>query len=290
MDCIQDKGQHDIPNLVAPSRFTFSTSPADFNMFSKSDRSSRRRASYSSPRSDSRLPNTLNHTELTRLRSSAFWELHRSVAENGEGFVQRMRDYEHVRSLQVSDPTRRGRKRVFDSQGTRNASYLLDSDASDDDDDIQIFAGEVSSSPGSRHPHHSIRTFSLDVPDLRQSEGGYSESSRHTHPIIPSRPPSLTYNPGGGGFSIPGTSDSPSSPSMLLSSSSNTPSSPSSPIQPHPSASFDEQAPSMPSEKALSDLSLALANGAGSINDYACLENLTNFQQIDAGESGDLWH
>jgi hypothetical protein len=46
----------------------------------------------------------------------------------------------------------------------------------------------------------------------------------------------------------------------------------------------------MSSDKALADLSLALANGAGGINDYGYLENLTTFQSMDDGQPGELWH
>ena len=83
---------HDTPRTIVPSGFALPSSSADFNLFPKSNRSSRRRASYSPPRSETGLSNSLSQSELTRLRSSAFWELHQSITENGEGFVQRMRD------------------------------------------------------------------------------------------------------------------------------------------------------------------------------------------------------
>ncbi|KXN89894.1 hypothetical protein AN958_04898 [Leucoagaricus sp. SymC.cos] len=297
--------QHDTPHGVAHSGFVFSTSSADFNLFPNSTRSSRRRASYSSPRSESALPSAPDQIELTRLRSNAFWELHRSITENGEGFVQRMRDYERVRSCQTSEPIRRGRKRAFHPQTTRTVPCIADSDGSEDeDDDVQIFAGELSIQPSSRSFHHGKRAASMDVPcyNSRKSEAGYHVPLKPSH-FSPSSSPSSD----GDGLPLPVVSGSPLSPSVL-SLSSTTPSSLSSPIQsqrlnmdncPNFSLppSISHSASTSPlnrmflsSDKAVSDLTLALASGAGGLNDYSYLQNLSNLQPMDTGETGELWH
>ncbi|KAF9452636.1 hypothetical protein P691DRAFT_177223 [Macrolepiota fuliginosa MF-IS2] len=295
MDYVQDQHKHDTPHSVISSRSVFPTSPADFNILPKSDRASRRRASCPSPRSDNSLSNSLNHTELTRLRSNAFWELRRSVAENGEGFVERMRDYEYLRSRQAPDSHRKGRRRIFNPQPSMNTTYSPDSDISDDDDDdIQIFAGEVSSIQNPR-PCHDSWAFSRDVFGLYQSENGHSEGSGYAPSTVPCSSPPLTYHLDSEGLSMPTDSTSPTPPST-------TPSSLSSPVQSQfididnnspstsLSSSFVGRPPSISAERAVSDLTLALANGAGSISDYTCLQNLAGFRQLDAGQPGELWH
>ncbi|KAF5356315.1 hypothetical protein D9756_003889 [Leucocoprinus leucothites] len=298
--------QHDTTSTIAPSTFVFSTTSADFNIFPKSGRSSRRRAGYSPSRSNGELVNSPNQTELTRLRSTAFWELHRNVAENGEGFIQRMRDYEHLRSCQVADPTRRNRKCGFHPQTTRNTSYIANSDESDDNEDIQIFAGELPIKSDPYSPHHEKRAGSMDVPyhSPRDRQQESQETSVLAHQIQSS--PSVSE---GGGFTLPSIFDASLSLSAF-SPSSTAPSSLSSTIQsqrlnvdsasssfslppsisPPVSASSIDQMHSLPSDKAVSEITLALANGAGGINDYSHLQNFTNFQHMDGGEPGELWH
>jgi len=78
------------------------------------------------------------------LRSSAFWELRRSIAENGEGFVRRMRVYEGSRSrqtihLKIKEAEKRGRKRL---SSKKHAAIHNSDDDDDDDDDIQICSGD----------------------------------------------------------------------------------------------------------------------------------------------------
>jgi hypothetical protein len=306
MDCPQPPEQHNTPGTTTPSSFSFSTSSVDFNIFPTSDRSSRRRASYSSSRSDGGFPNPPNHTELTRLRSNAFWELHQSVAENGDGFVRRMRDYERVRSGQITDPGHRGRKRVFHPHSTWSTTYIPDSDESDDHNDIQILAGEFSVNPKSRLSQYGKSAISMDVPsyNIRNSDEGYYEASKHSHQIKPSASSSFSD---GDGLTLPAAmSDGPLSPS-LFSISSATPSSPSPPVQSQKldidncsffslppsfshsiSTSYVDQTP-ISSDKAVADLTLALASGAVGINDYNQLQSLTNFQHMDEGDPGELW-
>lgn len=213
-----------------------------------------------------------------------------------------MRDYEHTRSRQVSDPARRGWKRPFNPQTNWTAPYRHDSDVSDDDSDVQIFAGEGAGSPSSSR--HTKRGVPLDAPcpNLRQGEVLCSDASRCTPSTQPHSSPSLTYLDDMG-FPIPVHIGSPVSVSTF-SSASTSPSSLSSvqslpldvencsilSLPSAPSSSFIRQTPSASSEKAVSDLSLAFANGAGSIHDYDCLQNLAGLQHIDGGDPGELWH
>lgn len=252
--------------------FTFPASSADFNLFPHSRCSPRRHVNHTPPTLDDQ-PNSI---EMSRLRSDAFWELHKSVAENGEGFVQRMRDYERTRSWQTLDRSRKGRKRAFNVQLNHSASSLFDTVLLNDNEDVQIVAGE--DWPGSSDDHfQKHRQFCTD-------------DSRCTAPFISTS------------LASPADGDSPMSTSTSLSCSS--PSSPSSSpslsldghasvtsIHPSPQ-SLSGQTTSVPSEKALSELSLALANGAGGINDYNHLQNLagTDSEAVDAGGPGELWH
>ncbi|KAF8844051.1 hypothetical protein BDN67DRAFT_963543 [Paxillus ammoniavirescens] len=86
--------------------------------------------------------------ELARLRSEAFWELQKSVEENGEGFVKRMRELEDSRSKSVQHSRARGierrrRKRYSPSVPTTRATRKTS--LSDDDDDVLILSSDVSS-------------------------------------------------------------------------------------------------------------------------------------------------
>jgi len=289
IDEIQGQDHCDTPRSVVSKRFP--SSSAEFNLFPKS----RRRADYSSPR--------LNHNELTRLRSKAFWELHRSIAENGEGFVRRMRDYERIRSRQISDPSGRSRKRVCSSNTTRSSSYMPDSDVSDDDE-VQIFAGELSNPTSQpRQPGSWVTSLDGHSPNLWPTENCHPSRSGYIPPILSSPSPPTPHR-AGKGRSVPASSNPVSPPSPIPSSSTISLASPHTPLRhldvddssmlspspsPQPSPSFG-RACFMSPEKIMSDLSLALANGAGSINDYSCIENVPTSQQIDGGDPGELWH
>lgn len=285
-----------LPCTTVPSGSTLPSSSADFNLFPKSNRSSKRRASYSLPSSEPGLSNSLSQSELTHLRSSAFWELHQNITENGEGFVQRMRDYEYVRSCQSLEPTRRPRKRLH-PQTTPHTSYTADTDESDDEEDIQILAGDLSTIPSSNSPRHGKQSTSINV-SYHRLTSGEQEYNQFLHQ---NQPPSTMLQ----GNSLPTISDSSLSSSAFSFSSTN-PSLLSSPIQfQHPdsdmsslssslsppgSTSSLDHTPPLSSDKVISEITLALANGAGAIRDYSHLQNLTSFEHMGAGESGELWH
>lgn len=282
-----------LPCTTVPSGYTLPSSSADFNLFPKSNRSSRRRASYSPPSSEPGLSKSLSQSELTHLRSSAFWELHQNITENGEGFVQRMRDYEYVRSCQSLEPTRRPRKRLH-PQTTPHTSYTADTDESDDEEDIQILAGDLSTNPSSKSSRHGKQPTSINVPYHRLTSGE-QEYNQFLHQNQP-----LSMMPEGN--SLPTISDSSLSSSAFSFSSTNPSllssqhpdsdisSSLSSSLSPPGSASSLDRTPPLSSDKVISEITLALANGAGAIRDYSHLQNLTSFEYMGAGESGELWH
>ncbi|OCH96532.1 hypothetical protein OBBRIDRAFT_787087 [Obba rivulosa] len=168
------------PPLTRPAFTGFACTPDAFDLFP--NRKSPRRVSQASPRLSDPTPSsrTVPLDELSRLRSDAFWELHRSVAENGEGLVRRMRDWEDSRSRpearlerpHVKDQARR--KRRF----TRH-SFTLSEDTPvipvmEDEEDIEIVYGDASSGSAYSHtrsPPHKKRAASLgmmdvDVPDI----------------------------------------------------------------------------------------------------------------------------
>jgi hypothetical protein len=196
-----------------------------------------------------------------------------------------MRDYERTRSRQTLDHTRKGRKRASNVQLSHSTSSHFDSDLSNDNEDVQIVAG---------------KDWPVSSDDHFQQRGEFcSDDSRYIAPLVSASlarpvdgeyPVSIyTHSP----ISTSTTSPSCTSPSSLSSTQSlsldghtsvfSIPSSP---------PSFSGQTASVPSEKALSELSLALANGAGSINDYNRLQNLAGIDSkaMDEGGSGELWH
>lgn len=282
IDEIQGREQCDAPRSVVSPRFP--SSSADFNLFPKS----RRRTEYSSPRP--------HRKELTHIRSKAFWELRRSIAENGEGFVRRMRDYECVRSRRI-DSSNRSRKRVCTSNTPGNPSYMSDSDVSDDDD-VQIFVGELSNDNSqSHHSGNWVTRLDGPSPNLWPTQDSVDESGY----MMPILPPPLSFTPyrAGQARSAPLSPDSVASPSAL-----SPPPALSSALPPIPLRHLDDCSVFSPSssllpphsfgpthstDKTVSDLGLALANGAGSINDYSYPENLPTFQSADGNDPGELW-
>ncbi|KAG6832465.1 hypothetical protein H0H92_001511 [Tricholoma furcatifolium] len=217
-----------------------------------------------------------NLRNISRLRSNAFWELHRSVAENGEGLVRRMRDYEHSRSrtdvyLKAKEAQKRGRKRSSVINLARRVQHVRlhsDSDHGDDeeeddeeDDEVQIFAGELPrlSLAGMHYPPK--RSMSLDVKDT--SGRGCQLATNRRYSRRGSSPPFIHLERE---ELSPGTI---SSPTPIPSSGSRT-------------------------EKAIAALSLAMANGAGGITDYGSVlsvaSNLPLHDECQVGEMQQNYH
>jgi hypothetical protein len=277
----------------------FATTPAEFNLTARSQRfpvkprRSDTRNSVDQPMSSNRE----NLTELIRLRSSAFWELRRSIAENGEGFVRRMRVYEGSRSrqaihLKVKEAEKRGRKRL--SSEKRAAIHN-----SDDDEDIQICSGDSSSKiqkfsfcggrPGGRSLHAmDVDNCQLDSPSTWNMTSclscGEQCSSNLQLEIFPSTQDTEPHFPS----SI--VSSPPSSPRSLYEPSSST--------SPPSSGSLSPSTDDLPlpllsttsCHRVVAALNLALANGAGSLEDYSSLWEYQSRFQTEHYDHGDLWH
>ncbi|KAF9499790.1 hypothetical protein BDN71DRAFT_1502686 [Pleurotus eryngii] len=201
--------------------------------------------------------------DLRGLRTSAFWELHRSIAESGEGFVRRMQDLES--SLSQPDILSKGRESTL--IGKRRSSIIpsppcsarLDqmSNCNDDEDDVQILNGEVGVNQWSQLSS-SFRDSSQVPLAYRTDDEEATSSSISVHSS-----PSTT--------SLPFPS-SDSSTSLAYSAG--------------PSAL---EYPSSHSDKALAALTLALANGAAGLTDFAALQALHAPLAMDECQVGDMW-
>ncbi|KJA29269.1 hypothetical protein HYPSUDRAFT_504833 [Hypholoma sublateritium FD-334 SS-4] len=287
---------------------TFATTPAQFNLFSRPSKSPGRKGRRNPP-SEPKVQHERQHgylSDLVRLRSSAFWELRQSISENGEGLVRRMRDYEKSRSRhgahhQAKEAEKRERKRFR----SKKRKVLLDtSDASDDD--ILISSGESA--------NHILRgTFLRTVKD--PAEAMVVDSSRSSAHHTRSNYADTQYT-----TSFPTTDDEYSTPTFGRESGEFISQSPSGSMQSSkpslshsrgesPCSSFvslpfsspimwDEDlsvpssvsGPSTASEKAIAALNLALANGAGSINDYSPVNQYEEVFSVENYDHGDLWN
>ncbi|KAJ7071227.1 hypothetical protein C8F01DRAFT_1109599, partial [Mycena amicta] len=208
-----------------------------------------------------RLPALEQDTaELARLRSEAFWSLRRSVEENGESWVHNMQIYEQKRSCgNIASPIKenqpRGRRR-----SPFQAPSTLAAEASDEDDDVQFFSGDLTP------------TF-LTTPQRASSMDEISRADAFNRCPSPS-----SYLSDDESFLAPQPL-SPASSHTTLSRSSDS------------LASFAlAPPPSSRSEKAVAALSLALANGAG-LEDYEALRGLHSLSPDNGSwEVGEMWH
>ncbi|KAF7966947.1 hypothetical protein HWV62_36366 [Athelia sp. TMB] len=290
--------------LSPPSTPFFASTSSEFNLFpSRPPTGFTRR-----PRgqSQSLAPiDGMNPVELSRMRSDAFWELRRSVEESGEGLVRRMRDYESSRSRtaaysKAKDSLRRGRKR----QALRPRRVVHGGEGTDEDDEeVQIYAGE-----DSLHPRKK-RALSLGMMDacivpsgpFMDLDGGERcSSSVFSGPSV-----FASDNEDLDDDSMDLAGDSPLSLSLAALTSSSgpglassfSPSSDSSALS-FSSHEFGPMSPTSPhivptstrSEKAIAALSLAIANGAGGLSDYAALRAMEPIPLIEDSEVGELWH
>jgi len=282
-----------IPAAPTPA---FAATSAEFCLFPKNNRTTdrttdrKRRATHHAESTlDLDFNSNARTEDLTRLRSDAFWQLQRSVEENGEGFVKSMRVYETRRSrssviaLKVKEAQReaqrRGRRR---SPVHTPATKVADEEDSDDDDDVQIFAGEpVYTSFANRGKQ---RAFSVGVVEEKPH---HNRTDRCSSPgaTCDSRSSIYFSDDEGFHFPIPDTQVSPAL-SRTLSHSGN--SSLISLDLPPPFAPKAIPASSR-SEKAIAALTLAMANGAGGLDDYEALRSLHTFSP-DNCEVGEMWH
>ncbi|KAG6846011.1 hypothetical protein H0H87_011059 [Tephrocybe sp. NHM501043] len=295
-----------------PPTSVFATKASDFHLSSRRERDvkPRRRSNQFIETRSMDLDDDDEHIDarrLSRLRSNAFWELHRSVAENGEGLVRRMRDYEHSRSrtdiyLKAKEAQKRGRKRSSVVALSRRPKYLhigSDNDQEDEDegegedDDVQIFAGEVPriSLPGSAYPQK--RSISLDVKGIDYQ---YTTDRRCSSPVTACiTSPSIYHSDdehlhSSSGTTSPNTSLHPLSPLVFNTSL---------PEEKLPDLDRTLLPALLPplgnmsasrTEKAIAALSLAMASGAGGITDYDAPVALQAWPSLDEYQVGEMWH
>lgn len=246
-------------------RTTLPSTSIAFQLFPMAGRRSTktRRSSCQSDSGDIALND--RDADLRGLRTSAFWELHRSVAESGEGFVRRMQDLEN--SLSRPDILSKGRESTL--IGKRRSSIIpsppcsarLDQmcDCSDDDeDDVQILDGEVGVNQWSQISS-SFRD-SSQVPLAYRTDDEEATSSSISVHSSPSTTTSIPFPSSDSSTSLPYSAD----PSAL-------------------------EYPSSRSDKALAALTLALANGAAGLTDFAALQALHVPLAMDECQVGDMW-
>jgi hypothetical protein len=224
---------------TSPPSPTLPSSPAAFDLNTPLCR-----PSILTPRHDDKRPGPSPSRDLDQLRLHALTELQRSVVETGEGFVDKMRDWETHR--QQETVTHRGLKRSR-SMMTRRAS-----DPSDDSGDVMI----LDSTPADEAPARGSRKKrALSVDLMGGLDAALSEAT-----------PSATADDDTESCS---RSSSGALPSLNVPSYTNTSSS---------------------SDKAVSALTLAFANGACGINDYqAVLDAYNHTHYGEEGHVGELW-
>jgi len=259
--------------------------------------------------------------DLNRLRSDAFWELQRSVAESGEGLVRKMRDWENDRSRSSSstdhlaDPALRFSTR----QNYETASDALMSPEGDEEE-VEIVSCDVSQDPSYFQPRtfpHKKRAYSLGTMEV-----DFTEFAPCPQPFSPtegsescSSPMDLScgvssYSSDEEELDSAGPLVGPScTPALSHTYSTSTNSSLVSLPLPPPKAShsalstfsFSMPPPRSPkalhvpstatrSEKALAALTLAMANGAGGLNDYGALRSAEDIPEGLDCDIGELWH
>ena len=256
--------------------------------------------------------NQPSSSDLTHLRSLAFGELQRSVAENGEGLVRRMRDFENSRSKsalfsKASEAHRRGRKGR--STHSRSRTNLSHTSKPDEDEDVQIYAGEISPPLPRQKRAASLGLMDLDTynSDVLSSPGATCASLHSDLSDDESfradaecqidddtLPPSPYISPSALSFT----------PALSHTYSTSTNSSLTSLPLPPPFSSIPNSevtsmslrsgirmaVPSSRSEKAIAALTLAMANGAGGLNDYEALRAIYQVPTFDNCHVGELWH
>ncbi|KAF9532067.1 hypothetical protein CPB83DRAFT_848289 [Crepidotus variabilis] len=298
------------------SKPVFATTSTQFNIFPKQSHrsSSPCQSSFSNdPPPQSRSPGLLD--DLASLRSAAFWELRQSVAESGEGLVQRMREYERSRSRHQAHQ----RTRVLERSGRKRSAWRMrnqaslpihpPSEASDDEiptrHSTSFEHSLVSEGQGLVRP---VEPMDVDVGDASYGEQQYKDFLSVTH-----KPASATSNSttdedededaifigtlnSSANFQNEPRLDVPDIDSSASSSQSITGSPCSSVISlllpkadPLEEDPFSAQYPSTTSEKALAALSIAFANGAGSISDYSPVWEYQRRFNTEEYDHGDLW-
>lgn len=326
----------------APHTPVFAATPADFLLFPSSRAShwettsikSRSKSTHSFDFPVAPSQSDFSEVEVARLRSDALWELHRSIAENGEGLVKKMRDFEDSRSkLGIYNRARALQKRRAKRRHAPSApvtrSIRRPSSSENDEDDIQIYSGELCSLPISRQKRaSSLGLMDTDNDDVRgESASSFSECtgqasihtsfsnddvddlSRHSfNTTFPSSSDALhsTSSSPAYKYSAYTTASSPASGPSI-----NSPASHFDALFPsttdhnlifgapsHPTATSLASCQETPylsssasrTEKAIAALSLAIANGAGGLSDYEAVRDLDSSPVMVNSQAGELWH
>ncbi|KAA1468171.1 hypothetical protein DENSPDRAFT_833385 [Dentipellis sp. KUC8613] len=275
--------------------------------------------------SNSSTPQTEPDDDACELHSSAFWELRRSIAEGGEGFVRRMQDWEssraHSSKRAYTAEHHRGRAATMDTSD----DCALDDYVDDEDDDIQIYAGEAScvglatEPPWNSPPRKRARSLGrMDLDDEPLpphvspstvsspfiSDDDIRGSLRHNpikHARKEDKTPSLSYtvfsssNSSVASLSLPSPDNAPA---LHPTPATAAPSVPFTFTSPFPIPSSPESSPrrhvpmsATREEKAIAALSLALANGAGGLSDFAAARaSDAHAAGMNGDQAGELWH
>ncbi|KAF8642372.1 hypothetical protein AX16_009640 [Volvariella volvacea WC 439] len=206
--------------------------------------------------------------ELQRLRWDAFKKLEESVARGEEKFYTRMLDYE--RSISGAGRGRRGEAPLSVWYQAETAS-----EDGDTEDDFEIIA-EPPRSSLSIHTDESM----LDV--TNEESPNLSPSHNHFHST---NGPSTNQAPIS--YQIPSPTLTAAQTESEGSSLYPTPmsSSPIEPFPPHDGA----PPPTASSDQTIDALTLALANGAGGLNDYHDLRALEEKSLLNGCDVGELW-
>lgn len=225
---------------------------------------------YAEPAAHLSLSPCLDETpaELTQLRSTAFWELQQSIAENGEGMVSRMRDWEasHAHSV-ANDSHSQMRERSLQSAGA-----CVGDSPEDDDDEIQIIES------GNNEPIACLLAGDMDVDSLEDPNVFLG---------------TVSSSPASDKSCLSFISDEESPGYLTLTGSSNS-SRTSLPLYDHEGDHCHLSGVPLtasPSEKAIAALTLVMANGAGGLNDYEAVRTLEepHIASLDDSHVGEMW-
>ena len=143
------------PRIPSP---TLPSSPAAFDLIVPlSSPGPRARSSTVTPRRQSYRPDPAPSHDLDRLRFNALTELQKSVVENGEGFVDKMRHWE----------THREREAIPDRGLKRSRSMMARriSDPMDDSDDVMILDSTSDEEVHFWESPRKKRALSVDIVD-----------------------------------------------------------------------------------------------------------------------------
>ncbi|KAF9650655.1 hypothetical protein BDM02DRAFT_1284568 [Thelephora ganbajun] len=236
----------DHPN-ISPSFPTLPSSPTAFVLnVPLSPPGPYGKSSIVTPRHRDRHPEPASSHDLDQLRLIALTELQKSVVEKGEGFVDKMRDWETHREREAM--AHRGLKR------SRSMMAHMTSDPMDDSADVMILDSPPDEEVCFWGSPRKKRAFSVDIVDALDTA-----PSETTPPVMTDDD---TESCSRDSISAVPPSDPPSYPDI----------------------------PSSCSDKAVSALALAFANGACGINDYqAVLDAYNHTHYGEESHVGELW-